>query len=321
LPETVLRSDRSKAAARSRLVRLVARAPEVMVKVTGRTRDPGHLQAHVDYISRNGQLEAEDRDGNFLVGRQDIRELAQHWSLAALADPRRRANTPLSHSIILSMPVGTDPIRLRDAGRAFAAQAFGQRFDYVFVLHTDTPRPHLHLSVRSQGDRGERLNPKKVDLEAWRQMFAEALRERGVAAEATPRRARGVTRKAERTSLRKLRDRHGAGLGPMPRRLASAVLEAAGAAFQADRKARPWEVASLRRQARVRSLYTRQARLLASSTDPEDKALARELLRFVAEMPPPASRRLALARELRAANTRRAEPARWQDGRQKEQER
>lgn len=46
--------------------------------------------------------------------------------------------------------------------------------------------------MRALGDHGERLNPRKADLEAWRQAFAQALRDRGVEAEATPRRARGV---------------------------------------------------------------------------------------------------------------------------------
>lgn len=83
------------------------------------------------------------------------------------------------------------------------------------TLHTDTPRPHVHLAICSRGHTGERLNPKKADLELWRQTFAQALRDRGVEAEATPRRARGITRKAERTPLRKVRDRQEAGEGPM----------------------------------------------------------------------------------------------------------
>jgi hypothetical protein len=72
----------------------------------------------------------------------------------------------------------------------------------------------VHLTVRALGDRGERSNPKKADLEAWRQAFAEQLRMRGIAAEARPRRARGTTRKAERTAIRELGERHRDGRGP-----------------------------------------------------------------------------------------------------------
>jgi hypothetical protein len=167
-PETVLRPGAVDSQVRARLARLVARSPEVMVKVTGRTKDPGHLLAHLTYITRNGELAAEDRDGAALRGPRDVRELAEDWSALALADRRRRANTPFSVSIILSMPAGTDAAVVRDAARGFAQAAFADRFDYVFALHTDTPRPHVHLSVCARGDTGERLNPRKADLEAWR---------------------------------------------------------------------------------------------------------------------------------------------------------
>lgn len=159
-------------------------------------------------------MPAEGRDGVSIEGRREVIELARDWAAAALMDSRRRETTPVSVAVILSMPAGTDAIRLRDAARAFAAGEFADRFDYVMVLHTDQAHPHVHLTVRALGDSGERLNPKKADLERWRQSFAQALRDRGVVAEATPRRARGVTLKAERGAVRRIRQRHEAGRGP-----------------------------------------------------------------------------------------------------------
>ena len=38
----------------ARLGRIARRVPEVVVKITGRTRDGGHLSSHLLYISRNG---------------------------------------------------------------------------------------------------------------------------------------------------------------------------------------------------------------------------------------------------------------------------
>lgn len=287
---------------RARLVRVANRAPEVMVKITGRTRDPGHLRAHLDYISRNGELELETQDGGLIGSRAAIKDLAVDWAAEQLADRRTRADAPFSHSIILSMPAGTNPLALRDAVRAFAADTFAGRHEYVFTLHTDTPRPHVHLSICSRGHTGERLNPKKADLERWRQDFARALRDRGVESEATPRRARGVTRKAERTPLRKIGDRHEAGKGAMARVRRAAYQEAAKAAFQGDAGPRPWERRTLERQAGVRRTYLAQAALLKGSPDPKDRALGEKVETFVQSMPAPDSRRLALARELRAAN-------------------
>lgn len=301
-PESVLGAGVRARAVRARLARIVARTPEVMVKVTGRTRDPRHLAAHLSYITRHGSLPAEDRDGLTIEGRDEVLELAGDWAAAAAIDTRRRANAPLSLSVVLSMPAGTDALRLRDAARAFAQAAFAGTFDYALVLHTDAGHPHVHLAVRAQGAGGRRLNPKKADLEAWRQAFALALRDRGVAAEATPRRARGVTRKAERTPLRKLRERHERGSAAMARVRREAYAEAGGAAFGTDARPRLWEARTAERQRRVRRLYLAQAELLSRSADPEDRALGAAVAAFVRGMPAPDTQRLALARELRAAN-------------------
>jgi len=304
-PRTVLRpSHASGGGARARLERIAARAPEVMVKVTGRTRDVAHLRAHLDYISRNGELELEGADGALIVGRRDVADLADDWGAAALADKPRRKDSPLSHSVILSMPAGTNDIAVRDAARSFAADMFAGRHDYVFTLHTDTPRPHVHLTICSRGHAGERLNPKKADLELWRQTFAQALRDRGVEAEATPRRARGVTRKAERTPLRKIRDRQETGEGQMAQVRRSAYREAAGVAFQGRNERAPWEQRIMVRQQAVRGLYLTQAQLLGRSSDPADRTLSAKIEAFVRSMPQPDTQRLALARELRAANAR-----------------
>lgn len=304
-PRTVLRpSQASRGGARARLERIAARAPEVMVKVTGRTRDGAHLRAHLEYISRNGQLELEGADGALIVSRRDVGDLADEWAAAALDDRPRRKNSPVSHSVILSMPAGTNEIAVRDAARSFAADMFAGRHDYVFTLHTDTPRPHVHLAICSRGHTGERLNPKKADLELWRQTFAQALRDRGVEAEATPRRARGVTRKAERTPLRKIRDRQEAGTGQMAQVRRSAYREAAGAAFQGQTERTPWEQRIVARQQVVRGLYLAQARILTRSSDPADRTLGAKVEAFVRGMPQPDTQRLALARELRAANAR-----------------
>jgi type IV secretory pathway VirD2 relaxase len=86
------------------------------------------------------------------------------------------------------MPAGTDG--LRDRRPRLRRGDVRDRFDYLFVLHTDVGHPHLHLTVKALEGRGERLNPKKAELEAWRQGSAQALRDHGVETEATRPRAR-----------------------------------------------------------------------------------------------------------------------------------
>lgn len=271
------------AAAYARLARIIRKTPEVMVKVTGRTRDAGHLQRHLDYISRNGRLDLEGSEGERHVGRAEVRDLAAAWAAEIALDPRRRRDSPVSLSLVLSMPAGTDPHRLQDAARAFARGTFGERFPYVFVLHDEGRHPHVHLTVRMLGREGERLNPRKADLETWRQAFARALRDRGVEAEASPRRARGVARKAERTPVRKIRDRFLAGDGPAPR----VWIEAARAAKRGDGRLRPWAGPIAARDARIRRLLAAEAIALARSERPEDRILGQALAAMLHERPRP----------------------------------
>jgi type IV secretory pathway VirD2 relaxase len=176
------------------LERIVKRAPEVMVKITGRTKSVEHLKSHLEYITRNGELAGETEQGALLVGRVGLKDLQSRWADDAALDDRRRRDGSLSVNIFLSMPAGTDAAAVKDAARAFAIETFGHNHDYVFVQHLEDKHPHVHLTVRSLGHDGKRLNPRKADLQVWRERFAGELRLRGIAAEATPRRTRGKVR-------------------------------------------------------------------------------------------------------------------------------
>ena len=305
----VLGAGVAQAEAHGRLARVAARAPEVLVKITGRTSGEGHLQAHLAYISRDGSLPLEGRDGERLLGLAEVRELGADW---AADDLQRRRDASLSLSVVLSMPPGTSLRGVRDAARAFAAETFGERFDYVFALHTDAGHPHVHIAVRMLGEDGERLNPRKADLDQWRQTFARTLRDREIAAEATPRRARGVVQKPEAMPVRKLRERYEKGQGPAPRVMSAARDEALRIAKGDQKVDRPWEPAILQRQQEVRRAYLEQAAALDQSGDPNGRALAVSLRAFVKGMPAPATRRNAW---VRAAREELADVARNREGR------
>lgn len=297
---------------RARFARMVRGAPEVMVKITGRTGDPGHLRAHLDYISRNGALALEGVDGERLDGRGAVRALADDWAAELAMEPGRRRDAPVSLSIVLSMPTGTEAFRLQDAARAFAADVFGDRFPYVFALHDEGRHPHVHLTVRMLGREGERLNPRKADLQVWRETFAHRLRERAVEAEATPRRSRGVVRRSERTPLRRMRERFVAGTGPAPRVLASAVREA----LSPSSGSTPWEAAITERQTRLRRLYVALALALERSPSREAQDLGRAVRRFVEDRPPVRTR-TGQMRDRHAAEITGRRPSQGPTGRER----
>src|SRR3546814_4267837 len=60
---------------RATLARAVRRAPEVLVKVTGRKKGAKHLAAHLDYIGRHGDIPLETRDGEQLATKEDAQRI------------------------------------------------------------------------------------------------------------------------------------------------------------------------------------------------------------------------------------------------------
>ncbi|UPT92175.1 relaxase/mobilization nuclease domain-containing protein (plasmid) [Bradyrhizobium barranii subsp. apii] len=267
-------------AMRAKLERIVRRAPEVMVKITGRTKDVAHLRSHLAYITRNGELDAETDQGAMMTGRAGLKDLQQQWEDDAGLDQKRRRDGSLSINIILSMPAGTDAVAVKESARAFAIETFGGNRDYVFVQHLDDKHPHVHLTVRSLGHDGKRLNPRKADLQVWRERFAGELRLRGIAAEATPRRTRGQVRKADRGVVLALRKRK---ITPDVDRLAREQVLSEVRGGKAVKH--PWDEQTKSRQDAIRRRYLDYAAELQRSGVAADHELARQIRQFVNEMP------------------------------------
>ena len=282
--------------AKARLGRIVTRTPEVMVKVTGRTRGVTHLKANLDYVTRNGRLLAETQDGEQFQDRSRLRELHDDWLLTNAAEARGRntAQAAQSVGIILSMPPGAPRDRVQDAARSWAKETFNDKYDWIMVRHDDKDHPHVHFTVRAVGNDGRRLAPGPDDLQLWRERFARELRRLGVEAEATPRQARGLVRRSERTPVHKVETR---GAEPKVRKLQH------GDAMQAAKAPKPpqprdWHRDIQSRQGAIRTAYLEHASELKQG-DAGDRRLARDIERFVADMPVPLTRRQTLAVELR----------------------
>jgi hypothetical protein len=182
---------------RAQIARTIRRAPEVMVKITNRPGGKRGMKAirdHLRYISRNGSVEIEDQDSQIIAGTDAIRDLADEWCRSGWGIPEVSRHRE-SFNVMLSMPPGTNRLAVHDAAGDFAHAEFGENHRYVFAAHDDEAHPHVHLVVQARGYDGRRLNPRKGDLQRWREEFAQCLREHGVEANATPRRTRGVTRR------------------------------------------------------------------------------------------------------------------------------
>jgi hypothetical protein len=180
------------------IARTVRRTPEVMVKVTGGGASSGAVSAHFGYISRHGELEIETDEGE-RIPKEAQKEFLEDWHLELTAGQYRAARdgkqearkVKLVHKIVLSMPAPTPPEKVLAAARTFAREKFALQHRYAMVLHTDQPHPHVHMVVKAEGEHGRRLHIDKEMLREWREDFARMMREQGVAANATPRVARG----------------------------------------------------------------------------------------------------------------------------------
>lgn len=314
------------------LARVVRGAPEVIVKVTkpakvgrdgkqiavNQRTESVRVAAHIDYISRNGKIELETSDGDRVRGKAAASEFAAEW---LLMHDETRANgfatdrTRITTSMVMSMPAKVNAEAVKDAVRSLAEDEFGGRHDYVMALHTDTKHPHVHLTVRTVGHDGIKLNLRKADLQHLRDQFAQRLRQRGIEAEATPRHARGVTRKSDKMPVYKARQK-----GKPVR-----VGEAKQAEVIRDMQAHggrlpdyPWDNALLNRRNRVIGTYRKAATALALSDDPDDQALARDTERYAAQLTELRTERAQIASDVSQGRseglTARNGPVRGRDG-------
>jgi len=267
---TALSPPVKRKANRTRHLRLVAKrvtrdTPEVMVKITGFGKGAGHVKAHLDYITRNGKLEMENERGEVFKGKDEVKDLFKDWS-QDFGDGKRHKNQRDTMHMVLSMPEDTDPDAVKDAVREFAKTTFGKNHEYVFALHTDDAHPHCHLTVKCLGFDGKCLNPRKADLQQWREGFADKLRDQGVDAEATPRRSRGVVRKAESTVIRHI-ERGDRTHKPRVAKVKAAKIKEAAQALSAEAKGsalphKPWEEATKARQGQIRRAWLAAAEAL-----------------------------------------------------------
>lgn len=255
---------------RGKLTSIAKRSPEVMVKITGAGRGMKQIKAHMDYISRNGKIDLEDQDDRLAAGRVEVEELRDEWAMGANPLPEEGVRRE-AFNIILSMPDGTNPLLVQRAARDFAAREFDGH-QYAMALHTfDTdpdpepaPNPHVHLVVKATAMDGTRLNPRKADLQRWREGFAQALREHGVEAAATTRAQRLKRNKSQEATrfgtVTAQIAKGGKGRVPKPTRQGP---------VSAERVARARATAE-----KIQGLYQKVLEALQSSESAQDRTLA-----------------------------------------------
>lgn len=251
----------------------VGKAPQVMVKVTGRSKTAKGVAAHLDYIAREGDVEIRDQDGD-VVPREQIADIAEDWGDPAIGGPRA---TTKAVALTFSMPEGTDSYSVRMAVRDTLKREIGENHDYIMALHTDTANPHVHALVRANGRDGRTYNPRPEDLHRLREGFARELNSRGIEAEATPCAFRMERQQGVSMALTKMVERAKRGEIDRPRRAEKA--ERRGPDGVGAGEARPSNRSEKKRWQKALAFWERELHGFSDSRDPAKAALARSMAR------------------------------------------
>lgn len=305
----------SRPATRERLMRTLNKTPEVMVKITGGGKNMRQIETHMRYISREGEVDIEDENGDTHRGIDEVLEVRDGWAKGRIGvRPEGVTRMPDGHvrkeafNLMLSMPAGTDRESVTAAARAFAMETFGAH-QYVFASHDDEAHSHVHLAVKAVDRDGVRLRPRKGDLQHWRETFAEKLVEQGIAANATARRTRGIVLKAEKQAVVHINKGYEDGKRKEPARTTRGQLaEAEHEVSSSQARVNPAESHIKANRKEALHSFGAIARALAAG-EAEDKQLALRIVEFVKAMPTTATRQDALVRAIRARKNQEAEVA------------
>lgn len=236
--------------------------PQAVLKVSSYSHGQGRAAAHLDYISRKGDLEVEDPQGNRLSDPEELKERIEDWAMDF--DTRKRSRDTVN--IVLSAPSGSELGAVENSVREFAQSQFGETNDYLFAIHNDTDNPHGHLMVKMRGYDGEKLNPGKEDLRLWREQFAQSLRDNGIEVDATPRYARGVGSKSSNQKLIHLRKRK---TPDVDKEAVKEVIK--DISEKKDQRKKPWSIAAKKRTAEYKDeLKELSNAIRTSSSDNEN---------------------------------------------------
>jgi hypothetical protein len=286
------------------------KAPQVMVKITGKSRGVAGVRDHLEYIGdgkaeKYVEREDEDRSDGDRGARSEkedaqrlvrpiitesgerietvggLKDLVKEWQRSPSPMPWTSGKAEAVH-LMWQMPPGTDAANLLKAVQA-AARAEFEGHRYALALHQHQSSPHVHMLVRVKSNDGSRrLNPRKADLHRWRLRFAHELRARGIDAAASRQRTRGYAQRHEHLWERKMTEREAAlreraqRARSLGRDLAADELDARAQAVRkapATRPRRP-DVTTEGQIAQARAQWDDVRRALARSADPADRQLA-----------------------------------------------
>ena len=161
--------------------------PPVVFKISSYSHSVGAVWARVQYVSREGELEAEGPNGE-LLDQGQLAGMVADWDRETVEGQGRR----FAMTAVVSFPQGVDEEKATEAGRQFFREAFADNHDYVFAGHTDSQNFHLHVVVQAAGHDGKQIRLNRAAIQDLRLLLAEKAHAQGIELDASPRWARGL---------------------------------------------------------------------------------------------------------------------------------
>lgn len=148
---------------------------KVVVKITGGSKDANSARRHLDYISRNNNLNVFDKDGNIV----DYDSLQIDSESIIMAD-RSRSDAKKTINIMFSTEGKNDPEAIKKAVLETAKQNL-DGYEYYLSVHEDTDNTHCHLVVYNHSLVGKkRLSLRKSKLNSIKKSYSDNLNKNGI---------------------------------------------------------------------------------------------------------------------------------------------
>lgn len=166
---------------------------EVLVKITGNSKNFQAFKAHIKYITRNDELEIYEDENITYKGKEETKEFLKDFNSNFINKiPNKNENLKEkreAYHIVFSMREHSKvpKEKILKATMKTVKKMFPNN-ESAFVYHGDTNNPHIHTVLKVKNDKGKRLDIRKNDLANLRKNFAKELNNLGIEAEATIKR-------------------------------------------------------------------------------------------------------------------------------------
>ena len=168
---------------------------QAVMSVSSFGKSSSQSAAYVDYMSQQDTAELKTKDGKNLSG-LEAKELIKLWTKET---KKRKGSNRITMHMVLSSDVGSNPEKVEESVKNFLNDQFKDN-EVIYVMHTDKPNPHAHVSIKMQNSQGKKIAANKPDLYIWRENYADKLRGQGFNMTATSRQSRGEIGKSLRVS-------------------------------------------------------------------------------------------------------------------------